>query len=147
VPHIGKPFRVDVSTGQKQVDSAAQIDHSLNFDFAVQFRFVEVVRRFMPGLGPIAGVVRDKRNRASSRVKFGFGNEFRTRAVSPVAKEYCRERSLAGWDDEIRCDGTAVVRQNLTLSLRVLRLRTAEPVKRSRFGCGESVTCAVLIRQ
>lgn len=62
----------------------------------------------MPRLRAVPRVVRDERNRAGSRVDFRFGNEFGPGTVSPVTEENGREWSLAGWNNQIRCDRTAL---------------------------------------
>ena len=55
MPNVGEPLRVDIRTCQQQVDSSAQIDDRLNFDLAVDLRFVEMVGSFVPRLRTVPG--------------------------------------------------------------------------------------------
>src|SRR5213082_1025222 len=67
-----------------------------------------MVRSFMPRLRAIPRIIGHERYGASSRVEFGFRNEFCARAISPVAEKNSRKRSFALRNDQIRSDRTAL---------------------------------------
>src|SRR5207249_119129 len=74
----------------------------------IQLRFVGMVRSFMPRLRAIPRIIGHERCGASSRVEFGFRNEFCARAISPVAEKNSRKRSFALRNDQIRSDRPAL---------------------------------------
>src|SRR5207247_6590387 len=67
-----------------------------------------MVRSFMPRLRAIPRIIGHERYGASSRVEFGFRNEFCARAISPVAEKNSRKRSFALRNDQIRSDRPAL---------------------------------------
>src|SRR6202030_2712408 len=93
---------------QKQINSATKINHSLNLDFSVDLRLIEMVGSFVPRLRAVPRVVRDQGDRASSGINFRFRNEFCPRAISPVAEENRSEWAFSFRDDQICTDGTSL---------------------------------------
>src|SRR5260221_693951 len=111
-----------------------------------------MVGSFVPRLRAVPGVVGGEGNRASSGVKLGFWNEFRPRAISPVPEKHGCERSLTRWNDEIRCDRTALgtrvgnVMKGATVELfddLVMDVEGLPRVVVEEMGSGQEIRCGV----
>lgn len=60
----------------------------------------------MPRLWPVPRIIGNERNRAGPGIDLGFGNEFCTRAISPVSEDYGCEGTLSIRNDEVCVDWT-----------------------------------------